>query len=544
MNTFDYIIVGAGAAGCVMAHRLSADSSAHVLLIEAGGPGNHPLIHMPKGIAKVMASPDFTWPYMTEAEDASNNIGESWARGRVLGGSSAVNGMVYVRGQPADYDALATQTSPDWNWQQIGAAFKVLEHHELGAAPTRGDRGPLHISLPPARSEIVRAAIAAGAAMGLTQQSDVNDPQAGERIGYVPLTVHKGRRQSAAVAFLDPIRGRRNLTIVTNVAIDKVLFDGPRAAGVVGSRAGGVITYHARREVILSAGALSTPAILQRSGVGPANHLRALNIPVVHDSPELGRNLREHRGLVMQWRVRDDVSHNREFRGARLVANTLRYGLLHDGPMSSGAYEAGAWFKSQPDLAQADAQILIAPHTFDYSSPTFAVEPHGGMNCCVYVLRPESTGALLIRSTNPAELPLINSNYNSAESDRRKMIRIVRYARELVAQAPLAQLVMAETRPGPSFGTDEEILVAHRQFGYGSYHASGTCRMGKDDAAPVDPQLRVRGTEGLRVIDTSVFPFLLSGNTNAPATAIAWRAADVILQTQASAVRSREQLSA
>lgn len=543
MNTFDYVIVGAGAAGCVMAHRLSADPSVQVLLIEAGGRGNHPLIHMPKGIAKVMASPEFTWPYMTEAEETSNNTGESWARGRVLGGSSAVNGMVYVRGQPADYEALAAQTSEDWSWRHISAAFKAFENHELGAAPTRGDHGPLRISMPPARSEIVQAAIAAGVELGLEQRPDVNDPQAVERIGYVPLTVHKGRRQSAAAAFLDPIRARGNLTIVTDMAVDKVRFEGSRAVAVTGVRANTVATYTARREIVLSAGALSTPAILQRSGVGPAAHLRSLNIPVVHDSPEIGLNLREHRGLVMQWRVRDDVSHNREFRGARLVANTLRYGLIHDGPMSSGAYEAGAWFKTQPDLEQPDAQILIAPHTFDYTSPTFAVEPHGGMNCCVYVLRPESTGSLTIRSSSPSELPIIKANYSAAEADRRKMIRIVRYARQLAAQASLKQLVTAETRPGPAFNTDDEILAAHRQFGYGSYHASGSCRMGKDDAAPVDPQLRVRGTEGLRVIDTSVFPFMLSGNTNAPAMAVAWRAADVILRPQSSAV-TRERMSA
>lgn len=541
MNEFDYVIVGAGAAGCVMAYRLSADPTVQVLLIEAGGRGNHPLIHMPKGIAKVMASAQFTWPYMTEAEDASNNTGESWARGRVLGGSSAVNGMVYVRGQPADYDELAAQTSADWSWAHIGGAFKAFEQHELGAASTRGDSGPLRVSLPPARSDIVQAAIAAGVEMGLEQRPDVNDPQVQERIGYVPLTVYKGRRQSAAVAFLDPILSRANLTVVTNVSVNAVQFEGTRAVGV---QTGAGIAYRARREVILSAGALSTPAILQRSGVGPATHLRALHIPVVHDSPQLGQNLREHRGLVMQWRVRDEVSHNREFRGLRLVANTVRYGLVHSGPLSSGAYEAGAWFKSQPHLAQPDAQILIAPHTFDYTSPKFAVESHGGMNCVVYVLRPESTGSLLIRSAAPADLPVIKANYSAAESDRRKMIAIVRYARALAAQKALSPFVMAETRPGPSFATDDEILAAHRQFGYGSYHASGTCRMGKDDAAPVDPQLRVRGTEGLRVIDTSVFPFMLSGNTNAPAMAIAWRAADVILQAQAPVVATREKLSA
>lgn len=525
--TFDYVIVGAGAAGCVLANRLSGNPANQVLLIEAGGRDTHPFIHMPKGISKVMADPAFIWNYMTESESGTNNLAESWARGRTLGGSSSINGMVYVRGQASDFDDLAALTSDDWNWSRIGAAYKAMENHELGASQTRGDRGPLHVSISPDRLPLMEAAIQAGAAMGLERKQDVNEPADVERIGYVPRTIHKGRRQSAAVAFLAPMMDRANLEVITDVAIDSVEFDGRRAIAV---RTADGAKYSARREIILSAGALSTPALLQRSGIGPAAHLHRMEIPLLQESPDVGRNLREHRGLVMQWRVQDGVSQNREFRGLRLAANTARYYVTYDGPMASGAYEVGAWFKSRPDLPRPDGQLLIAPFTFDYNSPTFNVEQQGGMNFCVYMLRPESTGTVVLRSRDPAALPVISANYCELESDKRKMIDIIRFARKLAGQASLSSVMVGETRPGPEYQTDEELLQAHIKFGYGSYHASGTCRMGKDDASVVDPRLRVRGVEGLRVVDTSIFPFMLSGNTVAPAMATAWRAADLILE--------------
>jgi choline dehydrogenase-like flavoprotein len=529
MNGHDYIIVGAGASGCALAYRLTADASIRVLLIEAGGRGDHPFVHMPKGIAKAMTNANLIWQYMTEPEAASNGVAESWARGRTLGGSSSVNGMVYVRGQDADYNALAALSSEDWSWQHMGAAFKALESHELGAAATRGGSGPLHISLPRERTELLEAAIRAGEAQGLRRQEDVNDPEDHERIGYCPRTIFKGRRQSAAVAFLEPVAGRKNLTVVTGVVVDRLLWEGRRAVGVEGTQAGKAVIYRADQEVILAAGTLSTPAILQRSGVGSAEKLHALSIPVIHDSAEVGENVREHRGLVMQWRIQDKYSNNREFQGARLVRNTARYYLKHDGPMADGAYEVGGWFKSQPHLSRPDGQILVAPFTVDYASPTFRVEPFGGMNICVYMLRPDSLGSVAVRSRNPLDLPKIRAGYTSAEIDRRAAIDIVRYVRNLVAQPVLQKLLIEETRPGPQFASDAEILEAHKKFGYGSYHASGSCRMGKDEASVVDPRLRVRGVDAVRVIDTSVFPFMLAGNTNAAATAVGWRAADLML---------------
>jgi len=529
-SEFDYIIVGAGSAGCVLAYRLSENPDNQVLLLEAGPNDTSPLISMPKGIAYVMADPNYTWPYQIDAQPTTNGMPEVWARGKTLGGSSAVNGMVYVRGQPADYDALAELTSDDWNWERIGQAYHEMENHELGRDETRGNAGPLRISMPTLPSTLTESIIKAAESLGLTRKTDVNEPQDSERVGYMPRTIAGGRRQSAAHAFLVPARKRRNLTIVNPVLVEKLVFEGIRATGVLASKGDQTAVYRARKEVILSAGALASPAILQRSGIGPKDLLASLGIPIVADNPEVGNNLREHRGLVMQWRVPDDKSHNREFHGLRLVKNVLQYYLTRTGVMSASAYELGMWFKSSPASNRPDGQILATPFTFDYDSPKFAVEKRGGMNICVYMLRPESTGRVQIRNDDPNALPQITANYMESPVDQRAMIDSIRFARRLVATPPLSGLVLEETRPGAQYQTDEEILEAHRRYGYGSYHASGTCRMGRDANAVLDPQLRVRGVEGLRVVDTSIFPFILSGNTNGPAMVTAWRAADLILE--------------
>jgi choline dehydrogenase-like flavoprotein len=386
--------------------------------------------------------------------------------------------------------------------------------------------------MPNLRDPLTDAAIEAGVSLGLTRKHDVNEPEADERVGYAPRTVYRGRRESAAVAFLNPIRGRSNLTLVTGVTIDKLLLDSRRAVGVVGEKDGSPVSYRASREVLLSAGALASPAILQRSGIGPAAHLKSLGVEVVADSPNLGGNLREHRAMVMQWKAADKASQNKEYRGARLVKNVLGYYLTGDGPMSAATYEAGAWFKTNPSLERANGQFLIAPFTYDYTGTTVGVEAHGGFQLCAYILRPESTGSILIRSTDPHELAAIVPNYHLLESDRKQMIELVHYARKFVTQSALAGLVSEETRPGPAFESDEEIIAAYDAFGNGAYHASGSCSMGKEDTSVLDAKLQVRGLEGVRVVDTSILPFIVAGNTNGPAMATAWRAADLILDAR------------
>ncbi|MGQ0619487.1 MAG: GMC family oxidoreductase [Panacagrimonas sp.] len=531
MQTFDYVIVGAGAAGCVLANRLSEDGHSTVALLEAGPEHKHPLITMPKGIGKVLFDRKYTWECRSQPEAATDGQSENWIRGKVLGGSSSVNGLMWVRGQPADFDALAAQSSEDWSWKHIGAAYRALESHELGAAETRGANGPLHVTLSLHRDRLTEAMIEAGVAMGLPRKQDVNAPDNAEGIGYAARTILDGRRVSGATAFLDPIRSRPNLSIVTGATADRVLFERrdeqQRATGVEVIHKGARTTWNAKRELIICGGALSSPALLQRSGIGPAKLMQELGIEPIADLP-VGHNLAEHRVILLQWKLREALSQNASFAGLRLLGITAEYFLKHTGPMATGAYEIGAWLKTRPELERPDIQFLVAPFSFDLPSGRKKLETFPGIHICAYPLRPASRGELTITSRDPNEPPRLVPNYHSEEGDRRTAIDLLKVARRYVAQSPLRELIAEETYPGPACTADADVLAAYAKYGTCGFHAIGTCRMGRDAASVVDPELRVRGVQGLRVVDTSVFPEIPSGNTNGPTMAMAWRAADVI----------------
>lgn len=529
MNSFDYIIVGAGAAGCVLAHRLSEDPAVSVALLEAGPKDSHPFIHMPKGLAKVMADPKYLWVYQSDPEAANANTPEPWVRGRVLGGSSSVNGMMYVRGQPSDFDGIAELSSEDWSWEHIGRAYRELESHELGEAQTRGDAGPMKISMPNVRDKLSDAMLETGKNLGWAFKDDVNEPNDIEGIGYAPRTIFKGRRQSSAKAFIDPVKDRPNLTVLTEAVVDHVLFDGKRATGVKLKLAGRDEMIEARREIILAGGALASPGILERSGIGQPERLEQLGIDLVHANPAVGENLLEHRGLIIQWKLNCDLSQNKNFSGWRLLKSTLEYYTRKTGPMSAAAYELGAWFKTSPGQNRPDAQFLLAPFSFDFEKNRQDVERFPGMHLVTYPLRPTSRGHLHITSLDPEAPPRLVTNYRDTERDRSAMVGAVRMARKFAEQPPISDYIECETMPGPAYDTDEKILDAYDKFGTCGYHAVGSCRMGKDEASVVDPKLRVRGVEGLRVMDTSIMPAIPSGNTNGPTMAMAWRAAELIL---------------
>jgi choline dehydrogenase len=530
-GAYDFVIAGAGAAGCVLAYRLSADPAVSVALIEAGPRDDHPYIHMPKGLGKVMGSPKYLWDFPTSPGPETQTVSENWLRGRVLGGSTSVNGMMYVRGQPADFDEMARQSSSDWSWTHIGKAYSELEGHELGPAASRGGSGPLRLTVAKPRDPLCRMQLAAGIAMGLPLKEDVNAPDNGEGVGYAARTIYRGKRQSASVSFLNPIRHRRNLTVVTEALVDKVVFEGRRAVGLSISKAGEAASISARREVIVAGGALGSPAILQRSGIGDPSLLESLGIPRVYANPSVGGNLAEHRAIMMQWRLTEDLSQNKEYSGWRVVKNGIQYYLSGSGPLAGAAYEIGLWLKSSPDLPRPNIQFLVAPFSYDLTKFRAAMETLPGMNLVTCPLRPTSRGHTSIVSPDPKKSPTIVPNYRATAIDCEELIAALRLARRYVAQEPLRSVIEEETFPGPAYETDEQILEAYDRFGTCAYHAVGSCRMGSDEDSVVDPELRVRGVEGLRVIDASVFPDIPAGNINGPTMAMAWRAADVMLRT-------------
>lgn len=532
---FDYIIVGAGSAGCVLANRLTADGTTTVLLLEAGGKDSSPMIHIPIGYASTLKDPKVNWLYETEVDPTSGNRAHVWPRGKVLGGSSSINGLLYVRGQAADFDQWAQLGCTGWSHSDVLPYFRKAEGNErLGNDENHGADGPLNVSDPRDTHMISDAVIKAGIEAGLPFNDDVNG-NAQDGISYFQMTVKNGRRWSLAMAYLRPAMKRANLTVEVHAQAERVLIDGKRATGVRYLQNGASIEAKARREVILSGGAVNSPQLLELSGIGDPDVLAAAGVPVVHALKGVGGNLQDHYVVATAFRLHDCVSVNELSRGWRLAREVVRYATARKGLLTLSAAHIQAYIRTRPGLAGPDVQYHILPASMDVegfaTTGKMELERLPGLTIAPCQLRPESRGSIHITSADPLARPAIRPNYLSDPVDQATIVAGLRWARGLAAQPALSPWMGAELRPGPEAQSDAELLDYARAFGSTIYHPVGTAAMGRadDPNSVVDPQLRVHGIAGLRVVDASVMPRLVSGNTNAATVMIAEKAADLIL---------------
>ena len=529
----DFVIVGAGSAGCVLANRLSEDPSTRVLLLEAGPPDHRWdfRIHMPGALARPLMGEAYNWAYHSEPEPGADGRRLYCPRGRVIGGSSSINGMVYIRGHARDYDGWAARGLPGWSYAEVLPYFRRCEDRGRGADPWRGAGGPLHVSTGASANPLFDAFIEAGRQAGYPVTEDMNGHRQ-EGLGRMDMTTWRGRRWSAARAWLDPARRRPNLEVVPRALATRVRFEGRRAAGVDylerGER-GRTRTADAAREVILCGGAINSPQLLQLSGVGPADELRRLGVEVVADLPGVGENLQDHLEVYVQHACTRPITLYSALKPLGMLKAGLSWYLFRGGAGASNQFEAGGFIRSRAGVEHPDLQYHFIPIAMRYDGS--GLRGQHGFQAHVGPMRPESRGRVRIRSADPRAAPGILFNYLSTERDRRELRDSVRLTREIFAQAAFDPWRGEELAPGPGVRTDDEIDAFVRASVESAFHPCGTCRMGTDadEGAVTDAETRVHGTEGLRVVDASIMPAIVSGNLNAPTLMLAEKAADLIL---------------
>jgi choline dehydrogenase-like flavoprotein len=526
MSEFDYIIVGAGSAGCVLANRLTEDPKMKVLLLEAGGKDTNMWIHIPAGFTKTMAMPGVNWLFDSEPEPSTGNRAIPIPRGRVLGGSSSINGLLYVRGNRLDYDGWAQLGNRGWSYDDVLPYFKKSENRESGGNAYRGVGGPLNVAEIADHHELLDAVIDAAENAGYARNPDYNGAEQ-DGFGYFQVTMKKGVRNSTVAAYLRPAKNRPNLTVQTNAHTKKILFDGKRAVGVSYDHNGTPAEARAGREVLLCAGAVQSPQILELSGVGRPELLREHGVEVVHELPGVGENYQDHYVCRTVQRINKPITLNEATRGLALVGEVAKYAVSRRGALSLPAGVVFGFVRSRPEVASPDIQYHVAHASFlDPKRRIFDRFP--GLTIGPCQLRPESRGSIHIGSGDPFAPPKIRPNFLTARTDQDTHIAGVRIARKIAAAQPLAGYCVEEDRPGKDVRTDDEILDYVRNTGATVYHPVGTCKMGQDAMAVVDSELCVHGIEGLRVVDASIMPLLVSGNTNAPTIMVAEKAADMI----------------
>jgi choline dehydrogenase len=531
-QTYDYIVVGAGSAGAVLANRLTESGGYNVLLLEAGTEGSDFFwSRLPVGVAKLIDNPAVNWCYASEPDEGSGGRRIEVPRGKMLGGSSSINGMVFIRGQAQDYDHWAQLGNRGWSYQDVLPVFKRMESFEGGSDQYRGRSGPLRVTHTPRhRWPLLELIIAAAERIGLPYNEDQNGATQ-EGIGMSQVTIAKGRRQSTAYCYLDPARARSNLVIAQGAMAEALVLEGKRCVGVRYSVGGVRQEARALREVIVCGGSINSPKLLELSGIGQGELLRSLGIAPVHELRGVGENLRDHYSPRVKFAIKEkNLTFNDNANGWRLAREAIKYALFRDGFLASTSVPVRMYFRTRPGLETPDATVSILPFIYEMINRQRLVSKRfKGITMNVNVLRPESTGSIHIKSRDPSEPPAIRFNFLSTEHDRAGLLAAIRKGRELMATSPLKDVTGEEIAPGAQAQSDDEILDWVRQTAETTYHPVGTCKMGSDTMAVVDSELRVHGIVGLRVADASIMPTLTSGNTNAPSIMIGEKCAEMVL---------------